>query len=88
MTVVFDGYPNFPTTKLQEQEQRATKMSSHTILFNENTVCITQQSEFLANPQNKKRLIEAVKQKTPEEDMNVVSTEEDADTIIVDQSRR
>lgn len=62
-TVVFDGYPHFPTTKLQEQERRATKKSSHTILFNENTVCITQQSEFLANPQNKKRLIEAVKQR-------------------------
>lgn len=88
MTVVFDGYPNFPTTKLQEQERRATKMSSHTILFNENTVYITQQSEFLANPQNKKRLIEAVKTKTTEEDMNVVSTEKDADTIIVDQARR
>lgn len=45
--VVFDGYPEFPTTKLQEQEQRATKILSHTILFNENTVCITQQSESI-----------------------------------------
>lgn len=48
----------------------------------------SQQYEFLANPRNKKRLIEAVKTKTTEEDMNVVSTEEDADTIIVDQARR
>lgn len=57
-------------------------------MLNENTVCITQQSEFLANPQNKKRLIEAVKTKTTEEDMNVVFAEEDAATIIVDQAKR
>src|SRR5204862_4015607 len=85
VTVVFDGYSNSPTTKWQEQERRASKRFSHTILFDENTVCTTQQADFLANPQNKKRLIEAVTTKLAIEGINVVA-EDDADTVIVGQS--
>lgn len=62
-TVVFNKHTDSLQQNCNEQEWKATKRPSHTVLFDESTVCITQQSEFLANYQSKKMLVKASKTK-------------------------
>lgn len=54
--VVFDGYPEEPTTKNEEQNRRASRHSSCDIAFEENTICVTAREDFLGNKTNKKNL--------------------------------
>lgn len=70
-TIVSNKYTNSLTAKLQELEQRATNRPSHTILFDENTVCIGQETKFLANSQCKNRLVKAFKTKMIEGDLTL-----------------
>lgn len=80
--VVFDGYPDYPTTKGLEHIRRS-KRTSLEIKFNLNMECSVKQNEFLANPKNKSRFIEQLAQKLNEANIPTIVAEEDADTEVV-----
>lgn len=57
VTVVFDGYPDAPTTKGCEQNRRSVKHMSSDINVAENLSVTVAQSSFLSNKSNKKSFI-------------------------------
>lgn len=88
ITVVFDGYPS-------DAEQRATKSAerfrrlktygtSADIIFNEETNVAVTQEKFLANENNKNRLICMLLQTLKQGGIEVQQATEDADGVIVD----
>lgn len=76
-------YPENAITKEQEQSRRAAKRTSSEIIFSDDAVCTTPQVEFLANSQNKERLIEAVQTKCHAANIQTVTANYDADTETV-----
>ena len=62
-TVVFDGYGSTSSTKQAEQRRRAEKCTSSDILFEENMPTTTTQAAFLANSNNKTRLIHHLRER-------------------------
>lgn len=77
--IVFDGYPDYPTTKGNEQERRAARRTSSDININENTVTTTTQADFPANNNNKKLLIEQLSAQFRRQEVRL----QDADVSIV-----
>lgn len=55
--VIFDGYPNEPTTKTSEQRRRSLKQTSADIVVEKQHIITTSQAAFLANSNNKKNII-------------------------------
>src|SRR6218665_2089124 len=55
--VVFDGYESSNSTKVVEQQRRASKGVSRDLLFNEQIKAISTQESFLANATNVSQLI-------------------------------
>lgn len=82
-TVVFDGYGSATSTKVIEQRRRAQRCTSNDVIFDDNTTTTTSQAAFLANSHNKKRLIQAVREKMPMFGICVKQAEADADTLII-----
>lgn len=80
--VVFDGYPDYPTTKGCEQHRRALRKTSADIHVSENTVTTTSQAEFLQNRNNKKALICSIATRFDNEKIFVKIAEADADVDI------
>src|SRR6218665_1209590 len=62
-TVVFDGYGSTTLTKVAEQRRRAQKCTSVDIIFHDDMPTTTTQAAFLTNGNNKKRLIESLREK-------------------------
>lgn len=77
--IVFDGYPDYPTTKGNEQERRAARRTSSDININENTVTTTTQSDFPANNNNTKLLIEQLSAQFRRQEVRL----QDADVSII-----
>lgn len=80
--VVFDGYPDYPTTKGLEHIRRS-KRTSPELKFTLKMECTVNQTEFFANPKNKSRFIGLLVQKFHEENISTFVAEEDADIEIV-----
>ncbi|GBN19984.1 hypothetical protein AVEN_191421-1 [Araneus ventricosus] len=58
VTVVFDGYTESSVnTKVIERQRRRMKRTSREIFFNENTVLLDPQRQFLSNLANKESFI-------------------------------
>lgn len=83
--VVFDGYPEYPTTKGIEHIRRGRK-TSHELKFIPSMECSISQNEFLANPKNKSRLIGMLAQMLNEACILTVVAEEDADKEVVERA--
>src|SRR6218665_614725 len=82
-TVVFDGYGSTTSTKVAEQRRRAQKCTSVDIIFHDDMPTTTTQAAFLTNGNNKKRLIESLREKMLQAGIRVKQAEADADTLIV-----
>lgn len=82
-TVVFDGYPNKPTTKDIEHLRRTGKRISPEIRFSTSMLCTVTQVEFLGNAKNKKRFVSVLKESLLSENIDVIIAEDDADRDII-----
>ena len=75
--VVFDGYDSKNSTKVAEQQRRASKAVYRDILFDEDITIIS----FLANGSNKSRLIEMIHKEFAHEGMSSNQAKADADSL-------
>lgn len=83
-TVVFDGYNGEDTTKDAEQKRRyGEKVQQREIFFNLSMKVTSTREKFLANKNNKTRLIEALKIRFVSRGISVRQAEGDADLLIV-----
>ena len=78
-----DGYGSTNSTKMAEQRRRAQKRTSSDIIFDDNMPTITIQAAFLANSNNRKRLIQTLREEMLVVGIHVKQAEADADTLIV-----
>lgn len=83
--VIFDGYPEYPTTKGIEHIRRGNKTSPQ-INFTIGMVCSVNQNEFLANPKNKQKLIDFIVLKLTNEHISATVAEDDADVDIIQKA--
>src|SRR6218665_1241778 len=65
------------------QRRRAQKCTSVDIIFHDDMPTTTTQAAFLTNGNNKKRLIESLREKMLQAGIRVKQAEADADTLIV-----
>ena len=84
--VVFDGYPDYPTTKGEDQRRRAAHKTTADLMFDGNMKTCTSQSDFLGNSNNKKRFISQLADQLQVVGFAVVKADDDADTVIVQQA--
>lgn len=82
-TVVFDGYGDLNSTKRAEQKRRGSTKTSVDINFDENMKVTVQQEHFLANENNKTKLIHLLTQKMAASGIETKVATGDADTTIV-----
>lgn len=84
---MFDGYPDYPTTKGLEHMRRS-KRTSRELKFTLNIQCTTNRSKFFQNldPKHKSRFIEHLVQKLHEETISTFVAEQDAYIEIVAKS--
>ncbi|KAK3924286.1 Leucine--tRNA ligase [Frankliniella fusca] len=82
-TVVFDGYPDKPTTKSKEQQRRASKAGCADIKVSPEVTLSIPHEKFLSNPRNKTEFISLVSDRFQECGVGTVQAESDADTVIV-----
>ena len=83
VTVVFDGYPNGPTTKDCTHLRRTHGKGSAKVKFSVNTPCKTKKEHFLSNCENKQNFINMLGQCLQENDIHVQHATGDADLLIV-----
>ncbi|CAK1580968.1 unnamed protein product [Parnassius mnemosyne] len=81
--VVFDGYSDVNSTKRAEQKRRGLTRTSVDINCNENTIITVQQEHFLANENNKTRLIQFLTEKMTAAGIETTVATGDADGTIV-----
>lgn len=82
-TVVLAGYDGPPSTKLAEQNRRATYSTSADIVVAPNLPTTTSQGAFLGNNCNKSRLIQILSQDLRSIGISVKQAESDAVVLIV-----
>lgn len=82
-TVVFDGYPEYPTTKSEEQERRAAKEGCIDINVEPEIITSIPQQKFLSNQRNKIQFISLLCKDFQECGIVTVQAESDADRIMV-----
>ena len=83
--VVFDGYSqNGMSTKFAEQQRRTTPNCAHTTLFELEHIVGDSQNNFLANRQNKARLISMLIEHLGKENIRCVQSQSDADYLITE----
>ncbi|KAF4526696.1 hypothetical protein B566_EDAN015334 [Ephemera danica] len=83
VTVIFDSYPNIPTTKDEEHRRRATSGTSAYIEFELPMLVTIEQERFLKNSCNKNRLILFLAEALKTAGHVVKHAESDADLLIV-----
>lgn len=82
--VIFDGYlKSGQSTKTMERLRRSNKRHSIEIVFSEQMMPTVTQENFLANTNNKKRLISMLMSKFKEAKILCKQAQEDADRLIV-----
>lgn len=79
--IVFDGYPDFPTTKGQAHMLRYRKHVPE-VQFNEHTHVTHSQCDFLSNPKNKKALITLLSSHLASNGHEIHQATDDADVLI------
>ena len=82
-TIVFDGYASKNSTKECEHRRRAMKKTSSDIMFDLNMPTTTSQASFLANSNNKKRIINFLHEEMLLAGFHVRQAEADADSLII-----
>ena len=82
-TVVFDGYSNMHSTKSAEQRRRAALTPSADIIFELDMKATTPKTSFLANNNNKARLIDKLMLELQHIGINCKQHESDADHLII-----
>ena len=82
VVVVFDGYGNGPSTKDDEHERRATKLTP-IVIFYETKPVHRNQNDFLNNEINKKSFVWLLSQHLQHSGFKVDQARDDADTLIV-----
>ena len=81
--VVFDGYRNINCTKSAKRYCRSLKNASRDLIFDQNMHLKIRQEKFLANINNKSRLIEMLRKKLAHNNIFSCQAEGDADTLII-----
>ena len=81
-TVIFDGYTDRMSTKVAEQQRRATQHTSPDILFEPEMVASTPQNQFLGNRHNKATLITRLKSTLENAGISCSQSTADADHLI------
>jgi hypothetical protein len=84
--VVFDGYPDTPTTKGEEQRRRASRENSCEIIFEDGMTVSTSQAQFLTNSRNKERFIHRLTNYLTARGISVIKSNDDADNDIVGEA--
>ncbi|KAE8752846.1 hypothetical protein FOCC_FOCC000584, partial [Frankliniella occidentalis] len=83
-TVVFDGYPDGPTTKDQEHNLRAaTGTSADLAVITPGMTVLETQNKFLANANNKKLLIKLLSESLQRVGVTVIQAKAEADVPVV-----
>ena len=80
--IVFDGYPDKPTTKDQAHLRRSKGMVGATINFTEDMIFNAKKELFLANNTNKTRFIQLLSRQLQVAGCMTYHAEEDADVLI------
>ena len=83
LTVVFDGYPDKPSTKDITHMRRTRGVTSPKVTFNENMPCKTKKEVFLSNTDNKRSFLNLLSTKLCENGCTTINAKEDADVLIV-----
>ncbi|CAG9762693.1 unnamed protein product [Ceutorhynchus assimilis] len=78
--VIFDGYSEM-STKDEEHRRRQSKITPR-VEFQENTLLIFSQADFLSNTSNKERFISHLADKLKEKGIKVTHTKSDCDSIV------
>lgn len=81
--LVFDGYDGPPTTKNAEQSRRGNRFKAADAVFDLHSIATAKQADFLANSNNKSRLIAALMHKMDQAGIKTRQAAADADTLIV-----
>lgn len=81
--VVFDGYPDSPTTKGEEQRRRVLGKTSADLQFSEGMPTLCSQAAFLSNRNNKDKLIKLLISRLQAKGVRTHQAEADADVSIV-----
>ncbi|KAK3104651.1 hypothetical protein FSP39_007130 [Pinctada imbricata] len=82
-TIVFDSYPNEPTTKDVAHLRRNRGTTCQGIAFCEDMVCKMKKYVLLSNKENKQRFIDLLGAKLKETGCLVLNARDDADIMIV-----
>lgn len=80
--VIFDGYPDYATTKTEEQKRRSVAKSCSNIEIEKYMTCVTTQAQFLSNTFNKTKMISSLKQHLSDINIATHQAEADADFAI------
>ena len=83
-TVVFDGYPDKPSTKDHAHIRRSKGVKGAKVHFTEDMPCSSKKEHFLSNTTNKQNFIYLLGTKLQASGCIVLHAEEDADRLIVD----
>ena len=83
VVVVFDGYPNTPTTKDCTHQRRNTGKASTDVKFDGNTTLNIKKEIFLANLHNKSKFICMLRAHLQSKFIETIQSEDDADLLIV-----
>jgi hypothetical protein len=92
VVVVFDSYPNHPTTKDETHKRRAMKKvakkkadcTSPDIIFDSKTILTIDKDKFLANRLNKQNFLNMLSEYLQQHTIEVRIAEDDADVLIVE----
>ena len=83
LTVVFDGYPDKPSTKDITHMRGTRVVTSPKVTFNENMQCKTKKEVFLSSTDNKRSFLNLLSTKLCENGCTTINAKEDADVLIV-----
>ena len=77
--VVFDGYPDGPSTKGITHLRRSKGMIGPEVCFSDNMPCKSKKEIFLSNTGNKQRFIQLISRKLSTNGVKIVQAVADAD---------
>ena len=83
LTLVFDDYPDKPSTKDITHMRLTRGVTSPKVTFNENMLCKTKKEVFLSNTDNKRSFLNLLSTKLCENGCTTINAKEDADVLIV-----
>ena len=85
-TIVFDGYPDRPTTKDITHLRRSKGMKGSKVNLKEDMPCHSSKELFLSNRNNKHNFISSLGLKLKTAGLKVIQADEDADLVIAQEA--